>query len=138
VAPTFFRPKGIFRYAKVPQGQIKVHFMLVLGFDLNLIVSRKTIHERKDFAACTFIDNLIDKRGWEIVFRAGLIQITEVHTNMNHALFLVDRNQVRHPFRQLYRVDKTDFEQFFYFCLDCCRFSRIDRRSFCRTGLASG
>jgi hypothetical protein len=36
-------------------------FMLVLGFDMYLIISRETIHEKKDLTACAFIDNLVDK-----------------------------------------------------------------------------
>jgi hypothetical protein len=48
--------------------------MVVLGFDLNLIVSWKNIHERKDFVAYTFIDNMIDIRGWEIVFEEALFK----------------------------------------------------------------
>jgi hypothetical protein len=73
--------------------------MLVLGFDLNLIVSLKTIHERKYYTTHTFIDNLINKWGWKIVFRESLVQIVEIHTNKNRALFLVDRKWVWHPFR---------------------------------------
>jgi hypothetical protein len=51
--------------------------MLVFGFDLYLIVSRKTIHERKDLTTCTFIDNLVNEWGGEIILWTGLVQIME-------------------------------------------------------------
>jgi hypothetical protein len=100
--------------------------MLVLGFDLNLIISQKIVHERKYFATCTLIDNMINKQGWKIVFQARFFQIVETHTNVNHALLLVDMNQARYPFHQLYRVDETNFEEFLYLSLYCRCFLRID------------
>jgi hypothetical protein len=55
-------------------------FMLVFGLNLYLIVSRKTIHERKYFTAYALIDNLVNEWGGEIILWRGLVQITEVHT----------------------------------------------------------
>jgi hypothetical protein len=42
-------------------------FVLVFGLDLYLIVSRKTIHERKGLATYAFIDYLINKWCGEII-----------------------------------------------------------------------
>ena len=66
-----------------------------------LVVSQKTIHERKDLATRAFIDNLINEWGGEIMLWIGLIQITEVHAQVNHALFLVNLNRISHTFLQL-------------------------------------
>jgi hypothetical protein len=68
--------------------------MLVFGFNLYLIAFQKTIHERKDLTACTLIDNLVNEWGGEIILGTGLIQITEVHTYVNHSLLFVDQNRI--------------------------------------------
>jgi hypothetical protein len=65
-------------------------FVLVFGLDLYLIISRKTIHERKGLATCTFINYLVNEWCGKIIVWTGLVQITEVRTYANHALFLVD------------------------------------------------
>jgi hypothetical protein len=70
---------------------------------------------------------MVNKRGWKIVFWASFVQITEIHTNANCALLLIDKNQVWYPFRQFHRVDETNFEQFIYVILYCRYFARIDR-----------
>jgi hypothetical protein len=49
-------------------------FLLVFRFYLYLIVSRKTIYERKSLVACAFIDYLVNKWRGEIV---GDMAITE-------------------------------------------------------------
>jgi hypothetical protein len=57
--------------------------MLVLGINLYLIVSLETIHERKDLTAYTFIDDLINEWGGEIILWPCLVQIMEVRTYAN-------------------------------------------------------
>jgi hypothetical protein len=69
-------------------------FVLVLRFDLDLIISSKTIHERKGFTTGAFINDLIDEWGWIIIFWTCLIQITEIGTYTNRALFFIDRHGV--------------------------------------------
>ena len=49
--------------------------MLVLGFNLNLIISGKTVHEGEHLATHTLIQNLIYKWCGEVVLRTGTIQI---------------------------------------------------------------
>jgi hypothetical protein len=65
-------------------------FVLVLGFDLDLIIAQKTIHERKGFTTGTFINDLVDEWGWIIIFWTCLVQITEIGTYTNRALFFID------------------------------------------------
>jgi hypothetical protein len=64
------------------------------GFDLYLVVSRKTIHERKDLATCAFIDYLVNKWRGEIILWTSLVQIMEVRTYANRTLFFVDWNGI--------------------------------------------
>jgi hypothetical protein len=68
---------------------------------------------------------MIYERSGKIIFRTGLVQIMEFHACANRTLFLVNQNQVRHPFHQLHGIDNTEFEQVFYFFLNCWCFSRI-------------
>jgi hypothetical protein len=66
-------------------------FVLVFGFYLYLIISRKTIHERKGLATCTFINYLVDEWCGKIIFWTSLIQIAKICTYANRALLRVDR-----------------------------------------------
>jgi hypothetical protein len=70
------------------------HFVLVFGFDLYLVVSRKTVHEREGLKISTFINYLVDEWCGKIIFWTGLVQIMEVCTYMNRALFLIDRHTI--------------------------------------------
>ena len=65
--------------------------MLVFGLNLYQVVSRKTIHERKYLTACTFIDDLVNEWGGEIILWTSLIQIMEVRTYTNRFLLFVDQ-----------------------------------------------
>ena len=75
------RPNGITRYANVPQGVVKRSLVLVFFLDLNLVITRKTIHERKDFVADTCINDLINEQSGEVVFGACQIQVTKFSTD---------------------------------------------------------
>ena len=69
-------------------------FVLVFEFDLDLIVSQKTIHERKGLTTYAFIDYLVNKWRGEIIFWVGLVQIMEVRTYANHTLFFIDHHGI--------------------------------------------
>ena len=69
-------------------------FVLVFGFDLDLIVSQKIVHERKGFTTSTFINDLVNEWCWKIIFGTCLVQITKIGTYMNRALFFIDRHGV--------------------------------------------
>ena len=74
------------------------HFMLVGRKYLNLIVSRKSIHEREDDTSNKVVDNLFDMWSRKIVFRKIFVQVLEIDTDSNGALFFVHRDNVRYPF----------------------------------------
>ena len=65
-------------------------FVLVLRFDLDLVIARETIHERKGFTTGALINDLVDEWGWIIIFWTCLVQIKEINTYMNRALFFID------------------------------------------------
>jgi hypothetical protein len=55
---------------------------------------KKTIDERKDLIAYTFIDDLVNEWGSEIILWIDLIPMMEVHTYTNRSLIFVDRNGI--------------------------------------------
>jgi hypothetical protein len=94
--------------------------MLVLGSDVNLIIAGETIHEREDFTSGTVINNLVDERGWKVVFWTGFVNIPIINTYTNTATFLIDRNRVGNPFCQSHGINKAGFEKFFNLKFDSC------------------
>jgi hypothetical protein len=47
--------------------------------------------------ACTVIDNLVDERGWEVLFVRSMTEIAKVGADVNSAMFLVNRDGVGDP-----------------------------------------
>jgi hypothetical protein len=92
------RPKGIFQVCKRSPRTNKFHLLLVFVFYLNLIISRKFVHKRKHFASDTLVENLIDERCGEVVFRIGHVLVTEIHGYTDGSLLLIYRNEVVYPF----------------------------------------
>ena len=68
--------------------------MLVLVFNMDLIISGKSIHEGEHLATRTLIQNMINKWCEEVVLRIDTIQITEISTYADRSLFLIHRNGV--------------------------------------------
>ena len=65
--PSIFQTKGNFLVCEGTPWKNKICFLLVFLLDLDLIVSRKTIHKQKNLATHTNINNLIYK-GRGVVF----------------------------------------------------------------------
>jgi hypothetical protein len=45
----------------------------------------------------TVIDNLVDERGWKIVFGTSVVEIAKVNADANSSLFLVNGDEVGDP-----------------------------------------
>jgi hypothetical protein len=45
----------------------------------------------------TVIDNLVDERGWEVVFGTSMVEIVKVGADVNSALFFVNGDGVGDP-----------------------------------------
>ena len=67
-------------------------FVLIFGFDLDLVIPRESIHKGEDFISRTVIQYLINERHGKVVFRTCLVQISKISANMNFAFLLVDCN----------------------------------------------
>lgn len=55
--------------------------------DVDLVITRKTIHKGKDLTPGTFINDLINEGSRIVVFRTGTIEISIIHTNVDRNLF---------------------------------------------------
>jgi hypothetical protein len=45
----------------------------------------------------TIIDNLVDERGWKVVFGTSMVEIMKVSADANSALFFVNGDGVGNP-----------------------------------------
>jgi hypothetical protein len=82
---------------KSAPGGSECGFVLIGWVNLNLVVARETIHEGQSLVTGAIIDNLVDKGHWKVVFGTGVIEIAEVCTDTDSALFFVDRDGVGDP-----------------------------------------
>jgi hypothetical protein len=81
---------------RTPRGN-ECGFVLIGWVNLNLVIARESVHERKGLVTGTVIDDLIDERCWKVVFGTCVIKIAKVSANANGALFFVDRYRVGNP-----------------------------------------
>jgi hypothetical protein len=65
--------KSYFSIHKCTPRTNKICFMMVLKLDLDFILPRKIVHDIKYLATRTFIDDLVNKWGWKVVFRASFV-----------------------------------------------------------------
>ena len=69
-------------------------FVLLFFTDMNLVITRKTIHERKYFVAGTGINGLVNEQSGEVFFGTCQIQVTEVNTYANGTIFFINGNKI--------------------------------------------
>ena len=86
--------KGNYSTFKCAPRGCKSSLVTILFLDLNLVISRKSIHEGKDFMSGTCIDNLIDEQCGEIVFGTCPIEVAKVCANADGTLFLIYGNRI--------------------------------------------
>jgi hypothetical protein len=87
----------------------KSGFMLILGNNIDLIISRETIHEREYFTSGAVIDNLIDERGRKVVFWTSFVDIPIINAYTNGALFLVNRDKIGNLICESHWINKARF-----------------------------
>ena len=68
--------------------------MLVCGYDIDLIISGETIHQREDFTFGTIVDDLVNEGGRKVVFRTRFINVSIINAHADCTLFLVNRNKI--------------------------------------------
>ena len=62
-----------------------------------MVIARESIHKGESLVVNTVIDNLIDKRRWEVVFGTCMIEIVKVRANTDSDLFFVNGYRVGNP-----------------------------------------
>src|ERR1044072_2538924 len=60
----------------------------VFGSHFDLIVTGETIHEGENFVLSGVVNQNINMRKWEIIFRTRLVQISVIHTHSYLAILL--------------------------------------------------
>jgi hypothetical protein len=72
--------------------------VLICRKDFNLVISRKSIHEREYYAPRAIIDDLVDEGHRVVVLGTSFVEISIVNANTNGPLFLSNQNKVGDPF----------------------------------------
>jgi hypothetical protein len=74
--------------------------------------------KEKNFASHTLVENMIDQRCREVIFRTILIQVMKIHAYVYGSFLFIHMNEIGYPSSQGNRVDKDNVKQFFYLCLN--------------------
>jgi hypothetical protein len=116
----------------------KRHLVLILKFYLNLIITWKSIHKRKDFTYRTLINNLVNKGSGEVMFRTRFVHVPKIHTYMDGFFLLIYENGVGHPFGQGNQVDEANIKQLLHLYLNSGGLPKINNSKTFQTILAFG
>ena len=103
-----FEPKGHESVGECAPWGCEFRLVTVFFLDLDLVISRKTVHERKGFMFNACIDDLVDEQGGEVVFGTCPIKIMEVYAKVNGTLFFIHGNMIRNPSGVCNGVDEAD------------------------------
>ena len=91
---SFLQTKGNYSIGECAPRGCECSIVTILFPDLNLIISRKAVHEGKDLMSGACIDDLIDEGCCEVVFGTRPIHIAEVYANADGTLFFIHGNKV--------------------------------------------
>ena len=92
-----FKSKWHNAVCKRPPRGCERSLVLVLFLDSNLVITRKTIHERKDFVASTSINDLVNERNGDFVFGTCQIEVVKFNTYTNGTLIYIHYGWVGNP-----------------------------------------
>lgn len=109
------KAKKIIFVGEGPPRRDKGCFVLIGKEDINLVISKKSIHKGKYLTQITFVDDFVDKGTQIVIFRTSLINISIVDTNMYSPLFLGYWNNIGNTICQWCGVNKNSLENFFKF-----------------------
>ena len=91
---------------------------MVFFLDLDLVISRKIVHEGKGFMSSTRIDDLVNERCGEVVFGTCPIEVMEVCTIANGTEFFIHGNRIRNPNGVHNGVNEVGYAQLLYLGFD--------------------
>ena len=75
--------------------------LYILWSHHNLIIPRKSIHERQHQMSCSAVNQHINVWEVKIILRASFVQITKVYSNSNLAILFGNRDDISQPLRIL-------------------------------------
>ena len=73
---------------------------------------------------------MIDMWSRKFVLGTRFIQVSKIDADSNGALLFIDRDNVRYPFLQRYRINKTSFQKFLNLSFNSCGLPRMDLPKF--------
>ena len=94
--------------------------------DLDLVISRKTIHEGKYFMYGARIDDLIDEGCGEVVIGTCPIEIMKLYANANGTLFFIHGNKIRNPSCVCNGINEAGCAQLLYLSFNRSHFGWMD------------
>ena len=121
-----FQTKGHYSISECAPWGCECSLVTILFLDLNLVISRKYVHEGKYHMSGACINNLIDEGCWEVVFGTHPIEIVEVCANTNGTLFFIHGNRIRNPSGERNGVNEAGCAQLLYLSFDRDRFGKMD------------
>ena len=84
--------KGHYSIGECAPWGCECSLVMIFFLDLDLVISRKPVHEGKYLMSGACIDNMIDEGCYEVVFGTHPIQIMEVYANVDGNLVFIHGN----------------------------------------------
>ena len=94
VDPAFFQAKGHDSISECAPWGCECCLITVFFLNLDLVISRKTVHEGKGLMSGARINDLIDEGCGEVVFGTCPIEVAKVYASTNGTLFLLTRTRL--------------------------------------------
>ena len=98
----------------------------IFFLDLDLVISRKSVHEGKDLMSSACIDHMIDEGCWEVIFGTHPIHIMEVCAHADGTLFFIHENRIRNPSCACNGINESGCVQLLYLSFHRSHFGWMD------------
>ena len=121
-----FEAKGHDSVSEGAPWSCECHFAMVFFSDLDLVVSKKTVHEGEGLMSGACIDYLVDEWCGGVVFGTCPIEIVKVCANVNGTLFFIHGNRIRNPSGVCNGVNEASCAQLLYLGFDHGIFGGMD------------
>ena len=89
-----FKAEGNFSVCESTTRKNKCSLMLILRFDLNLVITEKSVDEGKNLTPDASIQDLIYEWCGEVVFQTCTIQVSKISAHADRSLLLIHRNGI--------------------------------------------
>jgi len=100
-------------------------FVLISWRDINLVITRETVHKRVYLTSGTLINELVNEGCGVVILGTGSINITVINTDPDGTLLFIHRDDIGNPICEWDGVDKTSLEKLFNFRFNGCSLSGV-------------